>query len=134
MILTYYCERASFIAGAPQLASHNCPMPRAKGGKCDEQAEEVDTVTDELSTFTDADAPSLVFDAGGKSITIKQVRRLSALSNANVIALQTLGVTSHCGAIVWDAGAGPPPPTMSRCVVSRRMPNACADRSLNQLL
>ena len=110
MIRIMFCSLIVHLACVPQLSAHNYSMPRAKGGKSDEQAEAGEDVTEELSTFTDADAPLLVFDAGGKSITIKQVRRLSAPLDERVIDLQTLGVTSHCGAIVWDAGDCPARP------------------------
>ena len=38
-----------------------------------DDGEQLDAFTEELSTFTDADAPSLVFEIGGKSIAITQV-------------------------------------------------------------
>jgi hypothetical protein len=44
---------------------------RARGAADDE--EQLDAFTEELSTFTDADAPSLVFEIGGKNIAITQV-------------------------------------------------------------
>jgi hypothetical protein len=125
-------------------------MASFRGGKrcSDEQEDELDEFTEELSTFTNADAPSLVFEAGSKSITIKQVR-LSASSfkslfpyfiysdlrrhnrarssshfnttNLRMTAAQTLGVTSHCGAIVWDAGHVQP----STCLLQLALHASC---------
>jgi hypothetical protein len=49
------------------MSSHRGRKERASSD------DDEDSCTQELSTFTDADAPSLVFDAGTRSITIKQV-------------------------------------------------------------
>jgi hypothetical protein len=44
-----------------------------RSGRSDEEEHALDEFSEELSTYTNADADSLVFEAGGKSITIKQV-------------------------------------------------------------
>ncbi len=55
------------------------PMQKSKhvahrGSSSSSDEDGADRCKEELSTFTDADAHSIVFDAGGKSITIAQVR------------------------------------------------------------
>ena len=45
----------------------------------------------------------------------RALRRISNdfnTANLRMTAVQTLGVTSHCGAIVWDAGHVQPPPCL----------------------
>jgi hypothetical protein len=44
-----------------------------RSGRSDEEEHALDEFSEELSTYTNPDVDSLVFEAGGKSITIKQV-------------------------------------------------------------
>lgn len=44
-----------------------------RSGRSDEEEHSLDEFSEELSTYTNPDVDSFVFEAGGKSITIKQV-------------------------------------------------------------